>query len=188
MNKQSIIKLKNNYRFNTPINHFIKERKLKIKLRNYNKTNINKSNSMKIIENKTFNKKESDKISYKNNNKSYIKSNISKIFHDRNKNAKNANSIYNKKKFYSLNNKLNKYMNHNEIMKDLDDEDKKAHELSYYLEKDLITLYNKIIKEKKKLKGSLNNMDSSDMSMDFYNIGKIDLTSKNKKHKIKKLE
>ena len=79
-------------------------------------------------------------------------------------------------------------MNHNEIMKDLDDEDKKAHELSYYLEKDLITLYNKIIKEKKKLKGSLNNMDSSDMSMDFYNIGKIDLTNKNKKHKIKKLE
>ena len=188
LNKQSIIKLKNNYRFNTPINHFIKERKLKIKLRNYNKTNINKINSMKIIENKTFNKKETDKISNKNNNKSYIKSNISKIFHDRNKNAKNANSIYNKKKFYSLNNKLNKYMNHNEIMKDLDDEDKKAHELSYYLEKDLITLYNKIIKEKKKLKGSLNNMDSSDMSMDFYNIGKIDLTSKNKKHKIKKLE
>ena len=148
-------------KFFTPINN---KRNVKIQFRidqnnllkgNSTTKNKNKKNiTIKDIKNLTYNQVKSTKknISY------------NKIF------QKNRNRNINNKNFFLVNNRFNKYLNINEILKDLDDEEKLAHEKSYYLEKELITLYNKLIKERSKIKEKINTFNEADFSLHFYDL------------------
>ena len=148
-------------KFFTPVNN---KRNVKIKFRidqnnllkgNSTTKNKNKNNiAIKNIKNLTYNQVKSTKkyISY---NKKF---------------QKNRNININNKNFFLVNNRFGKYLNINEILKDLDDEEKLAHEKSYYLEKELITLYNKLIKERSKIKDKINKFNEADFSLHFFDL------------------
>lgn len=154
----------------TPINN---KKKVKIKFRNEKNNFLKKSQSLinnknrKNIEIRNIKNFTYEKIkSTKNKKNNYIK-----IFNrnkNRNLNKKNLFLINNNKNRFNRFN--NKYLNNNEILKDLDDEEKLAHEKSYFLEKELIILYNKLIKERSKIKVKMDNFNESDFSLSFYDL------------------
>ena len=79
----------------------------------------------------------------------------------------------NHNKFSLLNNRINKYLMNNEILKDLDDEEKSINERSYLFDKKISSLYITLVKEKSKLKDRLKKFRASDFSLSFYNINEI---------------
>ena len=147
----------------TPINN---KKKVKIKFRN--EKNFLKS-SQNLYNNK--NRKNIEIKNFKNFTYDKKKSNINKknIFNkicNRNKNQNlSKNNLFSIK-----NNRFNKYLNSNEILKDLNDEEKLAHEKSYYLEKELVILYNILIKERSKIKVKMDKFNESDFSLSFYDL------------------
>ena len=87
--------------------------------------------------------------------------------------ARNKNMNNNHNKFYLVNNRINKYLKNEEILKDLDDEEKSINERSYLFDKKISSLYITLVKEKSKLKDRLKKFRASDFSLSFYNINEI---------------
>ena len=142
----------------------------------YKKNNTSKINNINIYKqpiNKFFtpvNNKRNVKIKFRIDQNNLLKGNSTTKNKNKNniaiKNIKNLNN----KNFFLVNNRFGKYLNINEILKDLDDEEKLAHEKSYYLEKELITLYNKLIKERSKIKDKINKFNEADFSLHFFDL------------------
>ena len=99
--------------------------------------------------------------------------------------TRNENTILYEKKYSLVNNRTNRYMNFNEVLKDVDEEEKLANERNYFLEKELAFLYKTLIKEKSKIKYKLKKFHKSDFSLNFYNINDtIFPKTSNKKNKL----
>ena len=155
LNIININKYKNNaiQRPFSSLNNNINEFKTKIitKIKN-NAENISK-NYNKISENKNYRKINKNKFKFK---------------------RKNFNKIFSRnKKKLDTNKRINKYLSANEIFKDLDkNEEKLRHERTEYFGKELITLYKKMLKEKKEIREIVGKYDKYDISLNFFDLQK----------------
>jgi len=136
-------------------------------------------------------------INMNRNKKSFIK-NLKNLTYDKNaqpikkisyntiiNKTRNGNMNLNDKKTSLVNNRINKYMNYNEVIKDLDEEEKWVNDQNYLFEKELSYLYKTLKKEKSKVRYKLNQFHESDFSLFFYNINeKIFPKTSDKKNKL----
>ena len=123
----------------------------KTKINKIKKINVKKSENKKSIKNKLFNNLDSIRSGRKN---------INKIM------SRNKKIIEQKKK-------INKYLSANDIFKDVDKhEEKLRHERTEYYGKELISLYKKMMKEKKEIRQIIGKYDKYDISLNFFDFKK----------------
>ena len=138
-----------------------------------NINNINKIIKKKILSNI---QSKSQNRSKKNNNiidnKNIRKINLNTLKYRR----RNFNTIFSRnknRKKLDTNKRINKYLSANEIIKDLDkNEEKLKHERTEYFGKELITLYKKMLKEKKEIRDMVGKYDKYDISLNFFDFKK----------------
>ena len=183
-NSLKIHKSTNNYINNiNNINKIIKKNKYNnigiIKTNKLNKNIIKKPiSSVNIFKKKILSniQSNSQNRSKKNNNiidnKNIRKINLNTLKYRR----RNFNTIFSRnknRKKLDTNKRINKYLSANEIIKDLDkNEEKLKHERTEYFGKELITLYKKMLKEKKEIRDMVGKYDKYDISLNFFDFKK----------------
>jgi hypothetical protein len=123
----------------------------KTKINMIKKINVKKSENKKSIKNKLFNNLDAIRSGRRN---------INKIM------SRNKKIIEQKKR-------IDKYLSANEIFKDVDKhEEKLRHERTEYYGKELISLYKKMLKEKKEIRQIIGKYDKYDISLNFFDFKK----------------
>ena len=149
-----------------------------IKINNKDHT-INNINTSKNKCPSTIKKNKQNKIRKKNvkdtENKYHIKKNkLLNNFSTNNMNKRNINKIMSRnKKNMEQKKKADKYLSANDIFKDVDKhEEKLRHERTEYYGKELISLYKKMLKEKKEIRQIIGKYDKYDISLNFFDFKK----------------
>ena len=163
INNKTIYK-KKFIRFNTPINRFKFKEKINLKLRNDLDKLIKSSESTK-------NKPKESITNLKNLTFDKVNSPLSKsTFNQTFNKPQNKKSNINKDKYSFLNSRINRYLNIQEILKDLADEERLTRGKTLYLEKELASLYNKLAKERSDVKDRKKKFNEDDFSLNFYDL------------------